>query len=106
MHKPPLTILLAAPRTADAKLLAQAIDRLESDARAGHTEAVRETLRGLRARHQEPEREGEPRTEAGHAEGHRPGRPLAGRGEPGAADRLAACRSRSSWSGPGAGMAL
>ncbi len=40
-------ILLAAPRTADAKLLAQAIDRLESDALAGHTDAVREALRRL-----------------------------------------------------------
>ncbi len=40
-------ILLAAPRTADAKLLAQAIDRLERDARAGHTEGVREALRRL-----------------------------------------------------------
>jgi O-antigen biosynthesis protein WbqV len=40
-------ILLAAPRTADAKLLAQAIDTLERDARAGHTEAVREALRRL-----------------------------------------------------------
>jgi FlaA1/EpsC-like NDP-sugar epimerase len=40
-------ILLAAPRTADAKLLAQAIDKLERDARAGHTDAVREALRRL-----------------------------------------------------------